>query len=257
MTVRTRFAPSPTGFMHIGNLRTGLYAYLFARHNGGKFVLRIEDTDRERHVEGAEDMVYRTLRTAGIDYDEGLGALTAIFGGAGQAQECAKRSLDRFDDAGQRVMAAVFTEPVEFGVFGSKRMLYPLAVSGALHRRQEVLSLLLEFGAVLVQSGEADYSSLRLLGWDGEIPYYEDPSCRSSAWQAQWENAETLWAEAMSLFRSQQFPQAMRRFARVLRLVPEDAAARWYLFRCESLRDTAPSKKLDTGLLFDWGRRHG
>ena len=70
-TVRTRFAPSPTGFMHIGNLRTGLYAYLFARHNGGKFILRIEDTDRERHVDGAEDMVYRTLATAGIDYDEG------------------------------------------------------------------------------------------------------------------------------------------------------------------------------------------
>lgn len=70
-TVRTRFAPSPTGFMHIGNLRTGLYAYLFARHNGGKFILRIEDTDRERMVEGAVDMVYRTLATAGIDYDEG------------------------------------------------------------------------------------------------------------------------------------------------------------------------------------------
>ena len=70
-TVRTRFAPSPTGFMHIGNLRTGLYAYLFARHNGGKFILRIEDTDRERMVEGAEQMVYRTLAAAGIDYDEG------------------------------------------------------------------------------------------------------------------------------------------------------------------------------------------
>jgi len=70
-TVRTRFAPSPTGFMHIGNLRTGLYAYLFARHNGGRFILRIEDTDRERMVEGAEDMVYRTLATAGMDYDEG------------------------------------------------------------------------------------------------------------------------------------------------------------------------------------------
>lgn len=69
--VRTRFAPSPTGFMHIGNLRTGLYAYLFARHNGGKFILRIEDTDRERMVEGAEQMVYRTLAAAGIDYDEG------------------------------------------------------------------------------------------------------------------------------------------------------------------------------------------
>ncbi len=70
-TVRTRFAPSPTGFMHIGNLRTGLYAYLFARKNGGKFILRIEDTDRERMVDGAIEMVYRTLATAGIDYDEG------------------------------------------------------------------------------------------------------------------------------------------------------------------------------------------
>ena len=70
-TVRTRFAPSPTGFMHIGNLRTGLYAYLFARKNNGKFILRIEDTDQERKVEGAIEMVYRTLATAGIIYDEG------------------------------------------------------------------------------------------------------------------------------------------------------------------------------------------
>ncbi len=69
--VRTRFAPSPTGFMHIGNLRTGLYAYLFARKHGGKFILRIEDTDQERKVEGAVEMVYRTLATAGITYDEG------------------------------------------------------------------------------------------------------------------------------------------------------------------------------------------
>ncbi len=70
-TVRTRFAPSPTGFMHIGNLRTGLYAYLFAKKNGGKFILRIEDTDQERKVDGAVEMVYRTLETAGITYDEG------------------------------------------------------------------------------------------------------------------------------------------------------------------------------------------
>ncbi|MBQ3755307.1 MAG: glutamate--tRNA ligase, partial [Clostridia bacterium] len=69
--VRTRFAPSPTGFMHIGNLRTGLYAFLFARKHGGKFILRIEDTDQERKVEGAVDMIYRTLETAGITYDEG------------------------------------------------------------------------------------------------------------------------------------------------------------------------------------------
>ncbi|MCQ2409077.1 MAG: glutamate--tRNA ligase [Clostridia bacterium] len=71
MTVRTRFAPSPTGFMHIGNLRTGLYAYLFAKKNNGTFILRIEDTDQERKVEGAVDMIYRTLETAGITYDEG------------------------------------------------------------------------------------------------------------------------------------------------------------------------------------------
>lgn len=70
MKVRTRFAPSPTGFMHIGNLRTALYAFLFARKNDGDFILRIEDTDQERFVEGAIDLVYRTLETAGITIDE-------------------------------------------------------------------------------------------------------------------------------------------------------------------------------------------
>lgn len=69
--IRTRFAPSPTGFMHIGNLRTALYAYLFAKKNGGKFILRIEDTDRERLVEGAVDAIYSTLKKAGIFHDEG------------------------------------------------------------------------------------------------------------------------------------------------------------------------------------------
>ena len=73
MKVRTRFAPSPTGFMHIGNLRTALYSYLFAKHNGGDFILRIEDTDEKRYVEGAVDLIYRTLRTSGITPDEGPG----------------------------------------------------------------------------------------------------------------------------------------------------------------------------------------
>ena len=69
--VRTRFAPSPTGYMHIGNLRSALYAYLFARANGGKFILRIEDTDRERYVEGAVDLIYRVLKEVGMNWDEG------------------------------------------------------------------------------------------------------------------------------------------------------------------------------------------
>ncbi len=70
-TVRTRYAPSPTGFMHVGNLRTALYEYLIAKSQGGAFVLRIEDTDRERYVEGAVDVIYNTLRLAGIKHDEG------------------------------------------------------------------------------------------------------------------------------------------------------------------------------------------
>lgn len=70
MTV-TRFAPSPTGYMHIGNLRTALYSYLISKHDGGKFILRIEDTDRERLVEGATDIIKSTLRITGLNYDEG------------------------------------------------------------------------------------------------------------------------------------------------------------------------------------------
>ena len=70
-TVRTRFAPSPTGYMHVGNLRTALYAYLLAKKYDGKFILRIEDTDRERYVEGAVDIIYNTLRQTGLNWDEG------------------------------------------------------------------------------------------------------------------------------------------------------------------------------------------
>lgn len=69
--VVTRFAPSPTGYMHIGNLRTALYAYLIAKSNGGRFILRIEDTDRERLVESAVDVIIETLRTTNLNYDEG------------------------------------------------------------------------------------------------------------------------------------------------------------------------------------------
>lgn len=69
--IRTRFAPSPTGRMHVGNLRTALYAYLIAKHEGGDFLLRIEDTDQERYVEGAVDIIYRTLEKTGLIHDEG------------------------------------------------------------------------------------------------------------------------------------------------------------------------------------------
>ena len=69
--IRTRFAPSPTGRMHVGNLRTALYAYLITKHENGDFILRIEDTDQERYVEGAVDIIYRTLEKTGLKHDEG------------------------------------------------------------------------------------------------------------------------------------------------------------------------------------------
>ena len=69
--VRTRFAPSPTGYMHVGNLRTALYTYLIARHYDGTFILRIEDTDQGRLVEGAVDVIYKTMRECGLSHDEG------------------------------------------------------------------------------------------------------------------------------------------------------------------------------------------
>ena len=69
--VRTRFAPSPTGYLHIGGLRTALFTYCIAKKAGGKFILRIEDTDQERYVEGANEVIYRTLRAVGLNWDEG------------------------------------------------------------------------------------------------------------------------------------------------------------------------------------------
>lgn len=71
MKVRTRFAPSPTGYMHIGNLRTALYEYLIAKSQGGDFLLRIEDTDQKRYVEGSTDIIFNTLKTVHMDWDEG------------------------------------------------------------------------------------------------------------------------------------------------------------------------------------------
>jgi glutamyl-tRNA synthetase len=69
--VRTRFAPSPTGYMHIGNLRTALYAYLIARNHNGTFILRIEDTDQSRYTEGATEVIFKTLLECGLKHDEG------------------------------------------------------------------------------------------------------------------------------------------------------------------------------------------
>ena len=88
-TVRTRFAPSPTGYMHLGNLRSALYTFLFARKHKGSFILRIEDTDQSRYVEGAVDVVYRTLSGIGMNWDEG----PDVGGGYGPYVQSERKSL--------------------------------------------------------------------------------------------------------------------------------------------------------------------
>ena len=89
--IRTRFAPSPTGFMHVGNLRTALYAWLLARSEKGKFILRIEDTDQARYVANAVEVIYATLKSAGLDHDEGPDK----DGGFGPYIQSERRSLYR------------------------------------------------------------------------------------------------------------------------------------------------------------------
>lgn len=99
MKIRTRFAPSPTGYMHIGNLRTALYCYLIAKHDVGDFILRIEDTDQQREVDGAIDLIYQVMEETGLHYDEGPNK-DAEFGPYVQSQrldiyhEYAKKLID-------------------------------------------------------------------------------------------------------------------------------------------------------------------
>lgn len=185
-----------------------------------------------------------------VDYDEGLYALTALFPEADRAHACALDCLDRMEQNRMPVMAAVLAETVELGVFGSDGLLYPLAVSGDMRRKQAALERVLGFGALLVQN--SGRPGLRLVGWDNDMELYEDPACHPPDWQSRWRSTASLWDNALRLFREKDFPAAMRLFANVLRLMPEDGAARWYLFRCDALRgggDRLP----DTGLLFDWG----
>ncbi len=190
------------------------------------------------------------------DYDEGLGAVTALFQDPVKARECARAYLaDRGEEGG--VTVAVFDERVEAGTFGSEKLMLPLAVSQNLHRKQEALERLSGFGAVLIRAGEGDRGpALRLLGWDGGLAYREDPSCRPGAWQSRWRAAAPLWERGMEEFSQGDFTQAMRTFSQVLRALPGDGAARWYLFRCAALRDgKAPSP--DLGLLYDWRDERG
>src|SRR3989338_6775363 len=98
--IRTRFAPSPTGFLHVGGLRTALYNYLFAKQNGGQFILRVEDTDRARVMEGAEENIIGTLRTFGLNFDEGTFRQSDNLGKNKKRDEELIKKSAAYEDAG-------------------------------------------------------------------------------------------------------------------------------------------------------------
>lgn len=192
-----------------------------------------------------------------VDYDEGLYALTALLPEARRAHACALSCLERLEQNRIPVMAVLLTETVELGVFGGESLLYPLAVSGDMRRKQAALERIVDFGALLVETGQSEQAGLRLLGWDNDMAFYEDTACRPSDWQSRWRGIAATWGDALCRFRERDFPAAMRLFAKVLRRMPEDKAARWYLFRCDALR-SGQAQPVDTGLLYDWeGSGHG
>ena len=173
-------------------------------------------------------------------------ALITLFSSQKQARACASSLLDHR----LPITAALLQEPVLFGVFGGEHHLLPLAVAPHMARRLALMSMLRQLGAkVICCDGEP--AQLRLLGWDDGLPFYEEIRWRGGSWLSHWQDARPMWEQAMALYQQGQFAPAMRRLAHVLSILPEDQAARWYLFRCEALRDKKePPSHLD--LLTHW-----
>ena len=185
-----------------------------------------------------------------VDHDEKFHALTALFVQQEQALECGKTCVDQ----NLPVLAAVFQEEVQFGVFGGTQLLFPIAFTTRMKRHLAVLDLLRQFGTKVIRC-DAKEDNLRLMGWDNGQAYYDDPSCYSSEWQTIWQDAAPIWTEAVNLYHEKKFSRAMHKFAQVLQLMPEDQAAHWYLFRCEKMRNQKYMENCQesTDLLCDGG----
>lgn len=184
---------------------------------------------------------------AAVGYDLSRRALIGAFGEEEKAWKCACTCTDAPGCA-----AAVLHQEGALGFFGGKEVLYPAALIPGMGRRLAVLALLQGFGAKCILAGGPE-GKLRLLGWDDGQPYYEDPSFRPAPWQAAWQKAEPLWAEALALYRARAFVPAMDKLARILHIMPQEEAARWYLFRCHALR-CRPEEDRDLDLLWEGGR---
>lgn len=195
------------------------------------------------------DRMVETVEKGGavVGYDLSCQALVAAFDRDGQSAECAADCIR--DHA---AVAAILRQKAGFGFFGGELGLYPVARVPGMGRRLAVLAMLRGFGARMLYSG-GDGVGLRLLGWDDGQPFYEDTTLRSAEWQAGWRKAAPLWTEALTLYRARAFTGAMRRLADVLHILPDEEAARWYLFRCHALRDR-PAAYQDLDLLYEGER---
>lgn len=195
------------------------------------------------------DRMVETLEKGGavVGYDLSCQALLAAFDQDRRTVECAGDCIR--DHA---AVAAILRQEAGFGFFGGAQGLYPVARIPGIGRRLAVLAMLRGFGARLLYSG-GDGDGLRLLGWDDGQPFYEDTTLRPAEWQAGWRKAAPLWTEALTLYRARAFSAAMRRLADVLHILPDEEAARWYLFRCHALRDR-PAAYQDLDLLYEGER---
>ena len=181
-----------------------------------------------------------------VDYNEHLNALTALFPTGIDAMACGHDLVEQ----DLPVLPTVLEEPVSFGVFGGDHLLYPAALTVHMTRRMAAIARIREFGARMIRCGTAR-TGLRLMGWDGEMEFYEEVEWHSPDWKIVWREAEPHWQYAMDLYRRGSYVFAARMFAKVLQLMPEDTAAKWYLYQCEKLRNM-PQDAQHSDLLWDW-----
>lgn len=163
MSVRTRFAPSPTGYLHVGGLRTALYAYLFAKQNNGTFILRIEDTDQSRKVEGATEKLIEALQWAGIDFDEGPGK-AGNYGPYIQSQR-----LNIYHDHLQQLI----TKGYAYHCFCSSERLEQLRANGATMYDRYCRNISLEEAKKRIDAGEANVVRMKIPD-SGEVKFYDE-----------------------------------------------------------------------------------
>lgn len=185
------------------------------------------------------------FRGAAVGYDLSRRTLIAAFEQEREAVDCARACV------GVPGAAAVLHQDGKFGFFGGRQSLYPVALIPGIGRRLAALALLRQFGARLLFTG-GQGGGLRLLGWDDGQPFYEDTTLRPAHWQADWQKAAPLWTEALALYRARAFGPAMDRLAEILHILPEEEAARWYLFRCHVLC-RRPEEERDLDLLWEGG----